>query len=89
MIVSWEFPGVPPVPELNIPPTNGSDVHEWVRRQPTAQAMMYQFFTTGQINNTCGGPCVGIPNPSAPQPPSYAAQARERRRQYYQELLER
>jgi len=57
-LVTWDFPGIPPVPEENIPPPV-NDTHEYVRRQNTSQAMMYNFFATGQIKNTCGGPCHG------------------------------
>jgi hypothetical protein len=57
-IVTWDFPGIAPVPEENIPPPVG-DTHEYVRRQNTSQLMMYNFFATGQIKNTCGGPCHG------------------------------
>jgi hypothetical protein len=57
-IVTWDFPGIAPVPETNIPPPVG-DTHEYVRRQNTSQAMMYNFFLTGQIKNTCEGPCHG------------------------------
>jgi len=59
VIVTWDFPGVPPVPETNIPPDEDTDTHEYVRRQNTSQLMMYNFFYTGIIQNTCGGPCHG------------------------------
>jgi len=67
MIVTWDFPGVPPVPEQNIPPPpDAPDTHEYPRRQDTAQEQMYNFFMTGGIINTCGGPCHGyIPGPLA------------------------
>jgi hypothetical protein len=57
---TWDFPGVPPVPQVNTPPpADAPDTHEYVRRQTDAQQMMYTFFTTGQIVNTCGGYCHG------------------------------
>jgi len=59
VIVTWDFPGIPPVPETNVPPNDGFDTHEYVRRQSTAQDMMYNFFSTGLVKNTCGGPCHG------------------------------
>eukprot|EP00456_Euglypha_rotunda_P014130 TRINITY_DN1439_c0_g1_i13.p1 TRINITY_DN1439_c0_g1~~TRINITY_DN1439_c0_g1_i13.p1 ORF type:complete len:179 (+),score=22.83 TRINITY_DN1439_c0_g1_i13:92-628(+) len=58
-IVTWDFPGVAPVPEENVPANDTTDTHEYVRRQQDAQDMMYNFFMTGQIKNTCGGPCHG------------------------------
>jgi len=59
MQVTWVFPGVPPVPEINIPPPSQFDTHEYPRRQQDGQDMMWEFFTTGNIVNTCGGPCNG------------------------------
>jgi len=63
--VTWDFPGVPPAPHTNTPANDSTDTHEYPRRQLDAQQMMYQFFMTGQIQNTCGGPCHGyIPSPA-------------------------
>ena len=46
-------------PLVNMPPVNDSmDSHEGPRRQPTAQAQMAEFFSTGRVTNTCGGRCV-------------------------------
>jgi len=65
MLVTWDFilpyvnPPIPGVPEVNIYPKNPQDTHEWPRRQNTAQDMMYHFFITGEIINTCKGPCHG------------------------------
>jgi len=59
MMQTWDFPGVPPSPRINIPPTYEKDTHGVVRKQKTAKDQMYHFFTTGQILNTCGGPCHG------------------------------
>jgi hypothetical protein len=38
-----------------------TDAHEKPRREITAQDMMYRFFETGEIVNTCGGPCRNVP----------------------------
>ena len=76
MQVTWVFPGIPPVPQTNVPPTFKTDTHEGPRREKTGQDMMYQFFKTGEIivsqrsrslltivaeQNTCKGPCQGRP----------------------------
>lgn len=53
--------GFPSVPFVNTPPTDGIDAHECPRRTPSAQAQMARFFFTGDIVNTCGGPCVSAP----------------------------
>jgi len=63
--VTWDFPGVPPAPHTNTPPDDSTDTHEYPRRQTDAQDMMYHFFMTGEIVNTCGGACHGyIPSPA-------------------------
>jgi hypothetical protein len=58
--VGWDFPGVPPPPEDDTPPNKQTDTHEDTRRQLTAMEMMAGFFASGQVLNTCGGPCHGI-----------------------------
>jgi hypothetical protein len=60
-IMTWDFPQVPPVPQQDIPPTSDIDTHEGPRKEQTSQDMMYHFFTTGEIINTCNGPCHGKP----------------------------
>ena len=37
------------------------DTHEFTRRTKTAQDMTHIFFETGNIVNTCGGPCHAKP----------------------------
>lgn len=59
VIVGWEFPNVPPVPDENVPPNKATDTHEGPRQQLDAQQMMTQFFSTGKIVNTCQGTCHG------------------------------
>ena len=60
-MVGYGF-GFPTVPFINVPPSDGVDAHECVRRNPAAQAQMAHFFETGEIINTCGGTCY-FPNP--------------------------
>jgi len=57
VVQGWDFQ-VPLVPFINVPPNDGWDTHECTRRTPTTQSQMAHFFFTGQIVNTCGGPCV-------------------------------
>lgn len=57
LIMGFDF-GFPVNPFDNNPPTSGPDAHECPRRAPQAQAQMALFFATGNIANTCGGPCV-------------------------------
>jgi len=63
VLMTWDFPGVPSIPRINIPPAeDAKDTHGVVRKQQSAQDQMYHFFTTGEILNTCNGPCHGIWN---------------------------
>jgi hypothetical protein len=55
-IVGFDF-GSPYPPSVNVPPNKEYDTHEKVRRDERAQQMMKTFFETGQLVNTCGGPC--------------------------------
>lgn len=55
-VVGFDF-GLPLVPPVNTPPADGFDAHECPRRTPAGQAQMARFFYTGEIANTCGGPC--------------------------------
>jgi len=57
MIVTWQFAGTPPAPQQDLPADKATDTHEKPRRTKAAQDMMYRFFTTGDIVNTCGGAC--------------------------------
>lgn len=56
-IMGWDY-GFPLVPFINVPPSDGIDAHECPRRTPAAQQQMAHFFVTGEIINTCNGPCV-------------------------------
>jgi hypothetical protein len=55
-IVGFDF-GSPAPPMYNLPPNEEYDTHEKVRRDERAQEMMKIFFETGQLVNTCEGPC--------------------------------
>lgn len=67
-IVEWSW-GLLPAPETNVPPsdlcpTNAppgcGDPHQLLRSQPGSIAQEIQFFSTGQVVETCdGGPCMG------------------------------
>jgi hypothetical protein len=56
-IMGFDF-GFPINPFINVPPASGPDAHECPRRAPQAQEQMARFFATGEIVNTCKGPCV-------------------------------
>ncbi len=48
------------VPALAAGPTRPAEqncVHEWVRRDPRAQAQLIEFFRTGNVVDTCDGAC--------------------------------
>ena len=56
-IMGFDF-GFPLNPFINVPPSSGPDAHECPRRAPQAQEQMARFFASGEIVNTCNGPCV-------------------------------
>eukprot|EP01084_Bolivina_argentea_P226894 383196_1 len=58
MIQGWDFKQ-PQVPFVNLPPRQGSDVHQWVGQQFDAQDVAYLFYEEGLITNQCKGPCNG------------------------------
>lgn len=60
VIVGWRFAGIPEVPYINVPPPKQYDTHEKTRRTMTAQAMTARFLETGDIVNTCNGPCSNV-----------------------------
>jgi hypothetical protein len=51
--------GLPPVPTINIPPTDGNDPHGLVRTLPSAMSQADEFFRNGDIKQFCTGPCSG------------------------------
>lgn len=61
IVMGFDY-GFPEVPFVNVPPPDSTpDAHECPRRTPTAQAQMRRFFETGEIVNTCAGPCRSAP----------------------------
>jgi len=50
--------GVPPVPEVNLPPNKDTDTHECVRRSPELQQQIVTFLNSGEIVHYCDGPCA-------------------------------
>ena len=67
-VVGFDF-GAPTAPFTNVPAADATDAHEKPRRDRHAQDMMNRFFTTGEIVNTCGGPCRSN-GTAAPTPPA-------------------
>ncbi len=49
--------GLGPVPETNVPMEEGTDPHDLVFFEPTAQASLYHFLTTGEAVSYCDGAC--------------------------------
>ena len=49
--------GQPPIPDTNVPPTEGEDTHESTRRTLEAQDQLWHFLTTGEVVNYCDGAC--------------------------------
>lgn len=52
-LTEYKYEDVPPSPFTNTPPSETWDTHECVRREPTSQAQIFEFFTTGSIRQTC------------------------------------
>ncbi len=56
-LVTWQFEGVGPAPEWNVPANEKTDTHDGPRMQLDSQQMMFMFFSTGDVVNTCEGAC--------------------------------
>lgn len=52
----WDLVREPP-PETNATPIADNDVHGDIRKLPENQEQTDAFLRTGQVENTCGGPC--------------------------------
>lgn len=52
-LTEYKYQDVPPSPFTNTPPSESWDTHECVRREATSQAQIFEFFTTGNIRQTC------------------------------------
>lgn len=59
VVTGWDF-GAPEIPFVNQPAGDATDAHEKPRRELTAQAQMHNFFETGDVINTCKGPCRNV-----------------------------
>ena len=49
--------GLPPVPDMNIPMTDGDDPHSAVFFEPDVQVSMFAFLKAGTMTNPCDGAC--------------------------------
>lgn len=56
VFVDFDY-GLPPNPTQNVPMEEGDNPHGSVYFEPSAQAMLYDFLTTGTVSNACDGPC--------------------------------
>jgi hypothetical protein len=59
VLVEWDF-GIPPVDVEAVPVGFSNIVHEQVRRQVPGNRMTEQLFSTGRVENLCGGVCRGV-----------------------------
>ena len=51
------FFNLPEVPKMNLPPHEGDDPHDTVRKLAPSMAQVDEFFRTGVIRARCTGPC--------------------------------
>jgi hypothetical protein len=58
-IVEWAYDDGAVEPANNLPPDADADTHECPRREPAAQEQLARFLSTGRVEATCDGPCVG------------------------------
>ena len=65
-LTTWDIHGTPAPPEEEQTPSEDNQVHEAIRRIPQAEEQIRNFFETGQVIDTCGGPCVEPVPPSTP-----------------------
>ena len=63
-LVEWDYTDVPAEPYLAVPPPKEYDTHECPRRMPEAQEQLRIFLETGEVVDTCNGPCTGVLRPS-------------------------
>ena len=66
-LTTWDVHGTPAPPEFEQTPSEDNQVHEAIRRIPQAEQQIKTFFDTGNVVDTCGGPCVE-PVPSSTPP---------------------
>jgi hypothetical protein len=53
----WDIHPMPTVPLTNQTPTKDNGAHGGIHSLPELQQQIQTFFTTGQVVNTCNGPC--------------------------------
>jgi len=65
----WDVNPTPLPPPGNQPPAQEHQAHEGIRRLDALVRQLKLFFTpTGQVQQTCGGPCNFPVPPGTPQP---------------------
>jgi hypothetical protein len=67
-LTTWNVNSPPAPPDTNMTPAHDNQVHQAVRRLAREEEMIGTFFSTGQIVDTCGGPC-NLPVPAGTPPP--------------------
>jgi len=67
-LTTWNVNSPPAPPDTNQTPAHDNQVHQAVRRLPEEMQMVGTFFSTGQVVDTCGGPC-NLPVPPGTPPP--------------------
>jgi hypothetical protein len=60
-MIEYSF-GLPPVPTINIPATDGTDPHGLLRYQKSVMDRTDEFFRNGDIQQLCGGACSAPDN---------------------------
>ncbi|RME27295.1 MAG: hypothetical protein D6798_04895 [Deltaproteobacteria bacterium] len=59
-LVEWLYTDVADEPADPVPADPATDPHECPRRNPEAQAQVAHYLETGEIIQTCDGPCVDV-----------------------------
>jgi hypothetical protein len=65
-LTTWNVHSLPVPPDTNQTPGGDNQVHQAIRRIPQAEQQAATFFATGQIVDTCDGPCNEPVPPSTP-----------------------
>jgi hypothetical protein len=69
-LTTWNVNAPPTPPDTNQIPAHDNQVHQAIRRLPEEEQQIGTFFSTGQIVDTCGGPC-NLPVPPNTPPPEF------------------
>jgi hypothetical protein len=67
-LTTWNVNSPPTPPDTNMTPAHDNQVHQAIRRLPQEQQLVAVFFESGQVVDTCGGPC-NLPVPAGTPPP--------------------